>query len=298
MFDRVLTVDWSGRSKPSPVAPCADAIFTCYGDQSSLAHPIYHRTRQSAMDYIGSVVETAKDHKGATLIGFDFSFGYPCGFTKHLTGSRDVRSLWLCLADRIQDDAQNANNRFQVAADINGMFPGVGPFWGAPANVQYADLPHKGSQRQGHGLPELRATEEGVKGAQSSWKLFTTGSVGSQALLGIARLHQLVSRFPDIHLWPFDGPIPPAFNGVVLAEIFPSIFALDQDDLIQRFPDQAYHIKDAVQVRTSTEAFLQVRRADWDAAYPSERLDDRVREEGWIAGVSMTKGTLWSHHHH
>jgi hypothetical protein len=112
------------------------------------------------------------------------------------------------------------------------------------------DLPHKGSERQGHGLPEFRTAEDGVKGAQSSWKLFTIGSVGSQALLGIARLHQLVSRFPDIHLWPFDGPIPPAFNGVVLAEIFPSIFALGQDDLLQQFPDQAYHIKDAVQVRT------------------------------------------------
>ena len=76
--------------------------------------------------------------------------------------------------------------------------------------------------------------------------------------------------------------------GKVYGEIFPSIFALDQDDLIQRFPDQAYHINDAVQVRTSTEAFLQVRRADWDAAYPSDLLDDRVREEGWIAGISMT----------
>ena len=257
MFDRVLTVDWSGRSKPSPVAPCADAIFTCYGDQTTLSHPIYHRTRQSAMDYIHKVVETSNDQKGTTLIGFDFSFGYPRGFAEHLTGSRDIRSLWRCLADRIQDDAQNANNRFQVAADINGMFQGVGPFWGAPANVQYAELPYKGSQRHGHGLPEIRAAEDGVKGAQSSWKLFTTGSVGSQALLGIARLHQLVSRFPDIHLWPFDGPIPPGLNGVVLAEIFPSIFALGQDDLIQRFPDQTYHIKDAVQVRMSTEGFFK-----------------------------------------
>ena len=212
MFDRVLTVDWSGRSKPSPVAPCADAIFTCYGDQTTLSHPIYHRTRQSAMDYIHKVVEASNDQKGTTLIGFDFSFGYPRGFAEHLTGSRDIRSLWRCLADRIQDDAQNANNRFQVAADINGMFQGVGPFWGAPANVQYAELPYKGSQRHGHGLPEIRAAEDGVKGAQSSWKLFTTGSVGSQALLGIARLHQLVSRFPDIHLWPFDGPIPPGIK--------------------------------------------------------------------------------------
>ena len=249
-------------------------------------------------DSIHTVVEAARYQKGTTLIGFDFSFGYPRGFAEHLTGSSDVRTLWRCLADRIQDDGQNANNRFQVAADINRMFPGVGPFWGAPANVQYAELPHKGSQRQGHGLPEFRTAEDGVKDAQSSWKLFTTGSVGSQALLGIARLHRLVSRFPDIHLWPFDGPIPPAFNGVVLVEIFPSIFALDQDDLTQRFPDQAYHIKDAVQVRTSTKAFLKVRRADWDAAYPCDRLDDRVREEGWIAGVSITKGALWSHHHH
>ena len=115
--------------------------------------------------------------------------------------------------------------------------------------------------------------------------------------MGIARLYQLVSSLPDIHLWPFDGPIPPAFDGVVLAEIFPSIFALDQDDLTQRFPDQTYHIKDAAQVRMSAEAFLQVRRADWDAAYPSDHLDDRVREEGWIAGISMQRA-LWSHHHH
>jgi len=298
MFDRVVTVDWSGRSKPSPLAPCADAIFTCYGDQSKVSHPIYHRTRQSAMDYVHAVVDTAECQEGTTLIGFDFSFGYPRGFAEHLTGSRDVRLLWRWLADRIQDDAQNANNRFQVAADINGTFPGVGPFWGAPANVQLQGLPHKGSQRQGHGLPEFRAIEGGLKGVQSSWKLFTTGSVGSQTLLGIARLQQLISRFPNIHLWPFDGAIPYLFNGVVLVEIFPSIFDLDQDGLIQRYAKQNYHIKDAAQVRVTAEAFLQVRRVDWDAAYPTDCLDDRVREEGWIAGISMTKGRLWSHHHH
>ena len=120
--------------------------------------------------------------------------------------------------------------------------------------MQYADLPHKGSQRHGHGLPEFRATEDGVRRAIRLEIVYdrlcrvagvngncTTASVGFW--------------FPDIHLWPFDGPIPTEFDGVVLAEIFPSIFALDQDNLIQRFPDQAYHIKDAVQVRTSTEAF-------------------------------------------
>ena len=87
MFDRVLTIDWSGRSKPSPVATCADAIFTCFGDQHGVAHPVYHRTRHAVMDYIGTVVDTAKQQKGTTLIGFDFSFGYPHGFAQHLTGS-------------------------------------------------------------------------------------------------------------------------------------------------------------------------------------------------------------------
>ena len=298
MFDRVLTIDWSGRSKPSPVAACADAIFTCFGDQHGVAHPVYHRTRHAVMDYIGTVVDTAKHQKGTTLIGFDFSFGYPRGFVQHLTGSRDIRSLWQWLADRIQDDPQNANNRFQIAADINGLFPGIGPFWGAPSTVQFPKLPHKGSIREGHGLPEFRATEERAKGAQSNWKLFTTGSVGSQALLGIARLHHLISQFPNIHLWPFDGEIPTSFDGVVLAEIFPSMFALDQDRLTHRFPDQTYHIKDAAQVRAATEAFLRVCRGNWDAAYPSDRLGDRVKEEGWIAGISMTERALWSHRHH
>jgi len=297
MFERVLTVDWSGRSKPSPAAACADAIFTCYGDQSKTHHPRYHRTRHCAMEHVCRVIDMAKDQSGITLIGFDFSFGYPAGFSTRLTGSCNIRAMWAWLAERIQDDAKNANNRFQVAADINNMFPGVGPFWGAPTNVKLAGLPHKGSNRKGHGFPELRATEEGVRGAQSSWKLFTTGSVGSQALLGVARLHHLISRFPNIHIWPFDGAIPASFDGVVLVEIFPSMFYLNQADLMRRYSEQPYHIKDAAQVRISTEAFLQVRRSNWDAAYPSHSLNDSVKEEGWIAGVSMTRGALWSHHH-
>ena len=77
MFERVLTVDWSGRSKPSPVTPCADAIFTCYGDQSALSHPMYHRTRQSAMHYNHTVVDTAKDQKGTTYIRYDFRWISP-----------------------------------------------------------------------------------------------------------------------------------------------------------------------------------------------------------------------------
>lgn len=293
MFDRVICVDWSGRSKPSPKKPSADAIFTCFGDQSAVSHPLYHRTRSAAMHYIDGVVRDYQNHPGLTLIGFDFSFGYPEGFAPALTGSQDIRALWSWVAERIEDDDQNANNRFEVAAEINNRFSGVGPFWGAPPNVNFVGLPHKGSARSGHGLPEFRETEYGAKGAQSSWKLFTTGSVGSQALLGIARLSQLIARRPDVHIWPFDGPIRDTFNGVILAEIYPSIFPLDQDSLACRYPEETYHIKDAVQVHASTSAFLGVSRTVWNAAYPINLFNDTVKEEGWIAGISMTKGALW-----
>lgn len=67
-------------------------------------------------------------------MGFDFPFGYPAGIAQRLTGEASGLAFWDWLAAQIEDRADNANNRYDVAAAINEKFRDVvGPCWGRPS---------------------------------------------------------------------------------------------------------------------------------------------------------------------
>ena len=222
------------------------------------------------MSYLGDQIEAALAAGQRLFIGFDFAFGYPTGFAQTVTGRADPLALWDWLAARIEDGPDNANNRFQVAAAVNRLFPGLGPFWGRPAHLVMPDLPDKGRARHGHGLTERRAVEALVPRAQPVWKLFTTGSVGSQSLLGIARLAALRHRFgAALRVWPFETREAP----ITLAEIYPSLPGV---------PLGAGQILDARQVQGVW---------DWMAAMSPAELAHALTpgpaaaQEGWIFGV-------------
>ncbi len=270
-FDTVVVVDWSARSAPSPAKPTKDAIFVATAHDGTVT-TAYHRTRSHAIAALTSLFAEALTHRRRVLAGFDFPFGYPRGFARVVSGSDDPLHLWAALARRIVDDDRNANNRFDVAEELNGLLPGVGPFWGCPTNRATDRLPAKGTLRVGHGMPERRKVEHLIRRAQPCWKLFTTGSVGSQALLGIARLHGLRQRFGDaLSVAPFQAPTAP----IVLTEIYPALL-----DAEVRAQQRAGEIMDAAQVRVLAQAF---------AGLPGERLMTMLaegdREEGWITGL-------------
>ena len=242
-FDRVVIVDWSAASTRMPARPRADAIWIGISDAEGDREPLYCRSRTEAMAVLETLCEEALAAGERLLIGFDFPLGYPRGFAEALTGRAEALALWEWLARQIEDRDDNANNRFAIAADLNRRFPGIGPFWGCPAGQDLPDLPERGTLRHGHGLPERRLVEERIPRAQPVWKLFTTGSVGSQALLGIARLHALRKRFGDaLTVWPFENLDAP----ITLAEIYPSLIDGAVNRVLARDPDA---IKDAVQVR-------------------------------------------------
>ncbi|MEO0380829.1 MAG: molybdopterin molybdenumtransferase MoeA, partial [Pseudomonadota bacterium] len=192
-FDRIIVVDWSASKVPSPKTPSADAIWIALHAAGQVTCT-YHRTRAHAMETLCAEFDAALAQGQRVLAGFDFPFAYPTGFARAVTGYDDPLALWANLAERVEDGDDNANNRFDVARDLNRLFPGVGPFWGCPAGLADADLPAKGTARAGHGMVERRQVEDRVSSTQPCWKLYTTGSVGSQALLGIARLQALRAR--------------------------------------------------------------------------------------------------------
>lgn len=219
-FDTFLMVDWSGGNDRGPT-PKKDAIWVCAARDGVADDPVYLRNRIVAEHWITAFIAAERAADRRVLAGFDFAFGYPAGFGKVLTGTDDPFAIWDWFAARVED-APDRNNRFDLAGQINVLFPGVGPFWGNGLKRNIPHLPRKGLARDGHGMPEKRAAEQQAKGAFPVWQLSGAGAVGSQVIMGLPTLSRLRARFGDaLRVWPFepcDGPI-------AIVEIWPSLIA-------------------------------------------------------------------------
>ncbi|WP_096784648.1 molybdopterin-guanine dinucleotide biosynthesis protein B [Rhodobacter sp. CZR27] len=275
-FDTVIAVDWSGASVPSPRKPSSDAIWI--GVASPLGETVsYHRTRADAEAHLNDLFAFELAAGRRVLAGFDFPFGYPEGFAPKLAGERWAPALWDWLEARIEDAPDNANNRFQLAAGINAAFEGAGPFWGRPAGMELADLPdRKTCDHAALGIAERRRVELAVPKAHPVWKLYTTGSVGSQALLGLPVIARLRRRF-HAAAWPFE----PATAPLVVAEIYPSLLG---PQITKATRDG--EIKDSAQVRLMARALWRMSR-DGSLGDLLEDVPDWPgrAEEGWILGA-------------
>ncbi|MEM6679024.1 MAG: cobalamin biosynthesis protein CbiG [Pseudomonadota bacterium] len=307
LFDTVAMVDWSAAAVPKRGN---DSIWiaiagACPKQLPRLTNPA---TRAEAMGLIGALLDWTGQNRHRLLIGFDFPIGYPAGSIAPLLPGAEPgwRALWSHLASAIDDGAQNANNRFEVAARMNARFAAEGPFWGRPPTRDVPGLPARKPPGYGVLLPaERRIVERQVPRAQPVWKLFTTGSVGSQALMGIAaleRLRQARQARQDLVIWPFETGLAvpaPSPGTTVIAEIYPGLIdaavsaALASTDGAQA--GNAPPVKDAVQVRLTAGALQALDREGHLAplftgptgehALTTEEVAMVVAEEAWILGV-------------
>ncbi len=260
-FDRVIIVDWSASASPSPEKASADAIWI--GEASADGESAtYFRTRHAAETALQDMLQS----DDRVLIGFDFPMGFPSGFAQRLTGVSSARAVHAWLADAIKDAPDNRNNRFEVAAAINAMFGGIGPFWGCPASAAGPHLlPVRRIDYAALGLSERRAVEKTVPRAQPVWKLYTNGSVGSQTLTGLPVVHRL-----GLPVWPFDPP-----GERMVAEIYPSLLAAAVE--------REGGIKDSAQVRLLARALFALSAQNRLA--PLFEVPHEAQEEGWILGA-------------
>ncbi|MFK7879232.1 gephyrin-like molybdotransferase Glp [Roseobacter sp.] len=256
-------VDWSGGNDTGK-SPRQDAIWACVARMGRAEEPVYLRNRRVAEDWLAAFFDAETRAGRRVLAGFDFPFGYPCGFAKALTGRKDAFAVWGWLTDRIEDTPQS-NNRFDVAADINRRFGGEGPFWFNGLKRDIDGLPRR-KDSYNNPFPEKRAAEDLAKGAFSCWQLGGTGAVGSQVLMGLPVLSRLKKRF-DASVWPFE----PLTNSIAFVEIWPSL-------TLGAGPDGA--IKDAWQVK---EVARSVSNLEPDVL--DRLLEVDAREEGWIFGL-------------
>ena len=267
-FDSFAVVDWSSGNDTGP-KPRKDAIWVAARCGDKVKEPNYLRNRESAFAWLHDLITSELDHGRRLLIGFDFPFGYPAGFARHVTGSHDPLSLWAFYRDYLRDTPK-ANNRFALAGQINSIFPGIGPFWFNATKKEIPGLPRKGRDRQGHGMKERRVAEAHAKGTFTCWQMGGAGAVGGQVMSGLATLQRLRDGFPDaISVWPFQRENKP----VHFVEIWPSLI----DPVVRAANDP---IRDRAQVRLLARAL-----ANLPAQRLREMMDVEAPEEGWILGL-------------
>ena len=247
----------------------------------------YFRTRRAALHFIEKLIEKSLALKERMFIGFDFAFGYPAGFSKSVTFSSNPFSIWELLNQEVTDGEDNSNNRFEVAQGLNSNFDGIGPFWGCPQNLYLDGLPHKGTDRSPHEVSEFRLCEKYARSAHSVWKLFTTGAVGSQSLMGIPCLQKLREKFnKKLCVWPFDQE----FNSaqVVLGEVYPSLFKFPSDiEIKTKAKVFCHNISDAYQTYRTVENLLNLDREGRLIPRIPNKFEEQILEEGWIVGLSF-----------
>ncbi len=251
------------------------------------------RTRADALEYLAALISADLKDGRRVLAGFDFPFGYPAGVAQHLTGEASARALWRWMAKQIEDNPDNSNNRFEIAAAINRSFPGIGPFWGRPRQWDFPDIPIRETSRTCRHLhpAERRIADSHVTSAKTLWQLAYTGAVGSQVLLGLPALVRLLED-PLIRgqgsVWPFDtGLSAPQDCAMVLAEIYPALVmrAVGKETSKDDIPDR-------VQVLTCAATFSELdRRGELEPLFHartglnSGESHQIVEEEGWILGL-------------
>ena len=270
-FDRVAVLDWSASAAKPRLKPKADAIWLglCDGTTTTRCFPTRHAAESALHDLMAL--------PGRLLIGCDFAMGYPTGFAARLTGIAKAEAVWAWLSHQITDGTDNKNNRFAVAAAIN-LQMGQPLFWGRPATLALPDLP--ATRPAALGFAQRRQVDTLIPRAQSVWKLYTTGAVGSQSLMGLPMIHRLSQR-PDVSIWPFARPDA----RVVVAEVYPSLLAAEV-----RAATTPGGIKDEVQVRLLAQALWRLNTSGGLSALLESPELGKVgpaiaREEGWILGA-------------
>ena len=292
LFQTYVAADWSAASTPKRGK---DSIWVAVsrGGRDTVENVA---TRDAATERARQLLREAVARGERVLVGFDFPYGYPMGVADVVApgAAPGWRRLWDAIAALVRDDARNRSNRFEVAAALNARMGPPGPFWGCPVGAATeALLPTKGTFPHCGRIEEFRRIERVLHSRRqypkSVWQLAYSGSVGSQALVGIPRLAALrddPELAPVSVVWPFETGFgvaaPDDAPLVVHAEIWPAAFAVDRG---------AHPVADAAQVLAVVRRFAALDEAGelGDLFERPRRLHDEdgaSLEEGWILGVT------------
>lgn len=286
MFERYVSIDWSGSGKEKkPIPGLAVAQADPRDGEARIERPSdaggkkKNWSRERLVDWLTE--EVLREGQPRCIIAMDFGFGYPWGTDGAVFGVEGWRAM-LREIGRLYGEEETAR---AVAKRINGWprFNGNGPY-------RFADRSNFRFYRD-KGIAYYRLVELVVPEAISQWRLGAGAAVGFSTITGLAAIDTLASRRAegkiDFRVWPQELDRP-AGDEHVLVESYPAIF-----------PNPANGPWKTNDERDAWKVLLWMRDADKTGALsrafellplPFGRIEgidfeEQIRSEGWILGV-------------
>jgi hypothetical protein len=288
VFDRLISVDWSGAGTDTDQVDLRVAMFDSQRPGAEILAPPGKRRESkswSRREFASWILDQLQDPRPA-LIAMDFGFGLPWGSDKKIFGVdgwrdmlRQIASLYR-LAGSARAMAQTVNS--------DSLFGGHGPY-------RFNDGRNDFRFYFDHEVPYYRLTELIAPQGISQWYLGSGGTVGFHTITGLSAINELIDARNDqivnFQVWPHES-LEPVGDSHIFVESYPAICACPGDYGPCKQNDQ--NQKDAWKV---LQSLMCLRRQNMlDRAFrikeqPFGRITSvdfvtQVQFEGYIFGIA------------
>lgn len=285
MFERFISIDWSGAEKESKRSGLRIVQATLEHNGGAVVNSPKRDTcwwkRAECIDWL---VQVLQEDEPRCLVALDFGFSYPWGSDESVftcTGWKEM----LRVLSRLY--AENGSARSMAEkVNLSPRFGGHGPYrfdYNRTDFRFYLDSE----------TPYYRLVEMAIPQAISQWYLGSGGTVGFSSITGMAAIHYLMGLRErgeiNFQVWPQECNLPDADKHVIV-ESYPAVCPEPQD--YGECKDQ--HCRDAWKVLQwmLTEAKAETLDSRFEITpKPFGRgkdvsFEDQISFEGWIFGVS------------
>jgi hypothetical protein len=219
MFDRIISIDWSGAGSEAEGVDLRIAIFDSTTDECSIVNrkrgrqEFHSWSRMACREWL--LERLSEDVP--TLVAMDFGFGMPWNTDSAVFGVDGWRKMVGSIGERYR---QNGTARATAQAiNDDERFEGHGPY-------RFDENRSDFRFYLDHGVPYFRLTELMTPQAISQWYLGSGGTVGFHTITGLAAIDHLLSLRDageiDFIVWPQETFLPDGQKHV-LVESYPSI---------------------------------------------------------------------------
>ena len=285
MFQRVVSIDWSGASTDDARVALRVVEASMPNTGRVVAPPnakpgVRRWSRTDAFNYLKTLLRPGQ---AQTLVAIDFGFGLPWGADRALFDCNG----WRATVDRIAELYGQHGTARATAEFISSdqRFQGHGPY-------RFNESRNDARFYFNHGVAYYRLVELAVPQAISQWYLGAGGAVGFHTISGLATISRLLARRDygelDFVVWPQEVLEPPP-DRHLLVESYPAIYPTPQDfgPCVDDDQRDAWRVLDWILNASASESLAAAFSIPQLAfgRYEGVNFWDQVRFEGWILGA-------------
>ena len=288
MFDRIISVDWSGAGSEAQSVDLRIALFDSATNVPLVVdRPHKKRTVSSwsRQAFCAWLIEQLQDKK-PTLVAMDFGFGMPWGSDEAVFGVTGWREMIRKIAEMYKENG-TARATAQ-AVNVEERFDGHGPY-------RFDSNRNDFRFYSDNGVAYYRLTELIAPQGISQWYLGSGGTVGFHTITGLSALDYLIRERDagklDFVVWPHESLVPDGKKHV-LAESYPAVCACPGDYGPCRANDQnqrdAWRVLQALLARRADGTLSQLFRIKEQrfGRVIDVDFEKQIRFEGFILGVN------------